>query len=71
MITFHSWFYSYCIHLTFTTGQILGSVLKKEKNKGGSNQFCVMQEVLGSILFELVLEDMNNASTGMGVGMEY
>lgn len=47
------------------------SVRCKEKNKGGSNQFCFVQEALGLILFELVLEDMNGASAGMGVGMKY
>lgn len=57
-------------NMYYRLGLELG-VRHREKNKGETNQFCFVEEALGSILFELVLEDMNSASTGLGVGMEY
>lgn len=56
---------SYC-----RLGSGLG-VREQEENEGGNNQLCLMEEELGSIVFEVVLYDINRALTGVGVGIEY
>lgn len=60
----------YSPNIYYRPGSGVG-VQERAKNKGGSNQFCFVEEGLGLILFELVLEDMKSALTGMGVGMEF